>query len=74
MYDLLDYEDAFLISPSYSTSLLYWSAKTDEVTLDQVRKILNEMEAYPEGTLAIESEMQRTPCHSVAHGGDKDKL
>ena len=32
------------------------------------------MEAYPEGTIPIQSELERTPMHAVAIGGDPEKM
>ena len=72
--DMLDHSESFLISPLYATSLLYWSARTDKVSSDDVNFILENMEAHPEAPIAIVSEKERTPCHAAAIGGDPAKI
>ena len=71
---MYDKADVFLLSPIYATSLLYWGSMVEEVTIDQMRTILFEMESYPEAVTALPSQLRRSACHAVAVGGSVEKM
>ena len=61
-----------IFNPLMATSMLYWAARFKEIKIDTVRRILTDLESYPEGPISIAS--WRTPCHSAAEVGDVEKL
>ena len=52
--------------------MLYWAALFDKVPIEKMLLILNELEAYPEGPVAIDK--WKTPCHAAAQAGNVEKL
>jgi hypothetical protein len=61
-----------MLSSFYATKLLYWASIEQSVELETVEKILNEMEAYPEGCLSFM--FKQTPLHAAALSGNEAKL
>ncbi|CDW83357.1 anoctamin-like protein [Stylonychia lemnae] len=61
-----------LFNPILHTSTLYWGCMYKEITVDQVRDILKNLYAYPEGP--VMSDNQKSPCHAAAQSGNVEKL
>lgn len=53
-----------MFNPVFHTSMLYWAAMFKEIEIEIMERILNELEAYPEGPVAIDK--WRTPCHAAS--------
>ena len=73
---LFFHSDKFLVSPMYATKLLYWACRCPGISAAQVEKILNTMEAYPEGLICFEHENKwfQTPIHGATLSGNEEKL
>lgn len=61
-----------MFNPIFHTSMLYWAAMFKEIEIELMERILNELEAYPEGPVAIDK--WRTPCHAASQVGNAQKL
>ena len=48
-FQLLKYHEAFYLSPTYATSILFWACRCAPIKEPKVKKLIKLSEAYPEG-------------------------
>lgn len=68
-FDVFEHTE-LIHSPVYHTSLLYWACilPEKEICISEIKQILENLEAYPEGPVKIER--GRTAIHAAAGYGD----